>query len=59
VTLRASYSEAFVAPTMDQLFSTRSVFPNSFDTTFFDPVLGATVTRPAGSIRSPRAAIRS
>jgi iron complex outermembrane recepter protein len=39
-----------VSPTMNQLFAARSVLPLSSPTTFFDPVLGATVTRPAGSV---------
>lgn len=52
VSLRASYSDAFVAPTMTQLFNTRTIIPNSSITTFYDPVLGTTVSRPINSITS-------
>jgi len=57
--LRASYSEAFVAPTNGPALQHAFGVSHSFDTTFFDPVLGATVTRPAGSITVTSAAIRS
>ena len=50
VSFRASYSDAFVSPTMSQLFAARTVLPLSSPVTFFDPVFGATVVRPAGSI---------
>lgn len=50
VALRASYSDAFVSPTMNDLFRTRTILPNASPTTFFDPVLGTTVTRPVGSV---------
>lgn len=50
VGFRASYGEAFVAPSMSQLFNTRTILPNSNVLTFLDPVLGAQVTRPIGSV---------
>lgn len=50
VTLRASYAGAFAAPTMSQLFNTRTILPNSSVLTFLDPVLGTNVSRPVGSV---------
>lgn len=50
VSFRASYSDAFVSPTMNQLFAARTVLPLTSPVTFFDPVFGATVIRPAGSV---------
>jgi len=50
VAFRASYSETFVSPTMDQFFSARSTILNANAATFFDPVFNATVSRPAGTV---------
>ncbi|MFO1447247.1 MAG: TonB-dependent receptor [Opitutaceae bacterium] len=50
VAFRASYSETFVSPTMDQFFSARFTLPNASAVTFFDPVLNLTATRPAGAV---------
>ncbi len=50
VAFRASYSGAFVSPTMNQFFAARTVLPLSSTVTFFDPVLGVTVNRPPGSV---------
>ncbi len=50
VSFRASYSGTFVSPTMSQFFSARTTIPNASPTSFFDPVLNAAVTRPAGSV---------
>lgn len=48
--LRASYSDAFVSPTMGQFFNPRNSLPNSSSSTFFDPQAGTTVTRPPGTV---------
>ncbi len=53
VTFRASYGGTFVSPSMTALFNARTTVPTG-TLTYFDPVLGTTVTAPTGAVTQTR-----